>query len=1114
MNTFGLTASPQRPYIHELFGPELLISWPEGQNLHEEAMELYYAGDYIGSAQKLDKAVAEAERFSKARQKDMAILLATKAHGMVQMGDPKDADALLLRAQHLADQVLDAKNPVVARIQFLRGGVFLVRGDLSGARLALERASVAEASDTNGLCLAMSLRGQALLSLVQGNPAQAILTIGRSSEMVTKAMGTQSLPYAESQLLESVMVAATGEYEKAVRLCESSLTILTNCVGPEHIYLVAVRKALADDYQQLGMYEQAAPLLRDNLRTLEKTIGGDNIVLSGVLNSLGLLHYRLGNNSDAERLFRRCLSVQEKNVGVNSPAYAATVNNLALVLIETGRDGDASTLFKDASLAIYKSVGQNSPELATVSLNWGMLTRRLGDLKNAKQLIEEAIVIRDKAFGKDHPAIAEAAEEYARLQCDLGDFKRAMHLVSLALSIKTNFFGPDHPTMADTLSTAARVSTGMNDEYEAAELYGRSALIRAKAFGAEHPTVANELEATGLALCRAGEYGEAVRPFLTALRSQRDYLFQQVASRANVEDGLRLAGKNFYRTEMFHSLCALSLSNAATSVLAKAAEQLALCKALLEEVQATQASLETDSRTSTRELREKLGAIQSQLVRLPDNKLDPLQRDARRRQLQTAKMQVEEALAEWNSLVAQTIRERSLTLTDIARGLPPHSVLVDFIQYQRYDFTAKTNRWKEQRYAAYLTFPLAQDSTNILVERVDLGEAAPINEAVEIICKRMSSGMGYTREDVSAALQCLGDLVYAPLAQHLTNVSHLIVCPDGQLSRVPFEMLRVGGRFLLEEKTISYVTSGREIARLAGSPKFNVQNPKSLVMGGPDFDLDLSKAGSGSFQLAGSVGIPARSSADTKQDALPLAGRMPALRSLSRDYRGIKFPPLPGAEAEARSVAKLLGGDCVLRVGPEAREAELKAVVSPRVLHLATHGFFLSDQDFKRTNALRVVRIGYSGTRWNASLPKDDWENPLVRCGIALAGANHAGQITNAVVEDGVLTGLEASLLNLQGTELVILSACDSGTGEVQIGEGVMSLRRAFRIAGAQTVLASHWPVNDRATSQLMTEFIRRWRSGEPRAKTWREAQLSLLHSKEFSSPYFWSAFTLTGQWN
>src|SRR2546425_11422403 len=143
----------------------------------------------------------------------------------------------------------------------------------------------------------------------------------------------------------------------------------------------------------------------------------------------------------------------------------------------------------------------------------------------------------------------------------------------------------------------------------------------------------------------------------------------------------------------------------------------------------------------------------------------------------------------------------------------------------------------------------------------------------------------------------------------------------------------------------------------------------------------------------------------------------------------------------------------------------------------------------------------------------DDRENPLVPCEIALAGANHAWQITNTIAEDGLLTGLEASLLNLQGTELVILSACESGAGEVKIGEGVMSLRRAFRIAGAETVLASHWKVSDRATSRLMTEFMRRWRGGEPRAKAWREAQLGLLRSNDFSNPYYWAAFTLTGEW-
>ncbi|MGO9199839.1 MAG: CHAT domain-containing protein [Limisphaerales bacterium] len=534
-----------------------------------------------------------------------------------------------------------------------------------------------------------------------------------------------------------------------------------------------------------------------------------------------------------------------------------------------------------------------------------------------------------------------------------------------------------------------------------------------------------------------------------------------------------------------------------------AAEQLALNKALLEEIQITQAALDADPRSVTESLRQEYGTALARKARLSGKELDPTHRLDERGELEGELSRLEHQLAECAALVAQTIAERDLTLTNVARRVPPDGVLLDFVQYRRLDFLRMTNCWREQRYAAYLTFPVAEESTSVVVERVDLGAAAPINEAVGFICARMSEGHGYTAADLLAAVQRVSDLVYAPLAKYLANVSHLIVCPDGQLSRLPFEMLSHGGRFVIEDKTISYVGSGREIVRLAGGPESKVRSSKSLVMGNPDFDLDFSNVGA-------AVDLARKS--ETNADLPKLSG--PALAStLSRDYRGKKFPPLPGAEAEARSVAKLLGAHTVLKIGADAREAALKAVVSPRVLHLATHGFFLSDQEFRRTNGIYNGFVADGGLAGWRTRPGEDWENPLVRCGIALAGANHASQLTNALAEDGLLTGLEAALLNLQGTELVILSACNSGTGDVKIGEGVMSLRRAFRIAGAETVLASHWQVSDKATGLLMTEFMRRWRSGEPRAKAWREAQLSLLHSKDFSNPYFWASFTLTGQW-
>jgi len=330
-----------------------------------------------------------------------------------------------------------------------------------------------------------------------------------------------------------------------------------------------------------------------------------------------------------------------------------------------------------------------------------------------------------------------------------------------------------------------------------------------------------------------------------------------------------------------------------------------------------------------------------------------------------------------------------------------------------------------------LTFPLARGSTDVVVERVDLGDAAPIDETIGVIAKRLSVAQ-YRAKDLPPAFQRLSDLVYLPLAKHLTSVSHLIICPDGQLSRVPFEMLPVSNKFLLEEKTISYVTSAREIVRLTENQSKRKSQPnarKSFVIGNPDFDLDLAKAN------------PSPSADQRVAAATPL-------RSLSRDCHGLKFKPLPNAEAEARSVAKLLGSESELRLGADAREAELKAVQSPQVLHLATHAFFLSDQELKQVNSAGW-NLAFSELGSNDVRTASGWENPMVRCGVALAGANHAREITNAIAEDGLRTGLEASLLNLQATELVGLSACDSGSGEVKIGEGVMLLRRAIRIAGA-----------------------------------------------------------------
>jgi CHAT domain-containing protein len=259
-----------------------------------------------------------------------------------------------------------------------------------------------------------------------------------------------------------------------------------------------------------------------------------------------------------------------------------------------------------------------------------------------------------------------------------------------------------------------------------------------------------------------------------------------------------------------------------------------------------------------------------------------------------------------------------------------------------------------------------------------------------------------------------------------------------------------------------------------------------LVLADPDFDLDPGKARAEAGRLLGK-------------------GRQQATRTLSGAWRLGRVPRLPGTAAEARAIAPSL--QAYAGVAPrvytqtEALEAVVKAARHPRVLVLCTHGFFLPDQEMPRDDRSKA-----KGTR--------KWENPLLRCGLLLAGCNNAARMTGA--DDGVLTGLEVLGADLRGCELVVLSACETGLGEVQSGEGVAGLRRAFQLAGAKAVVSTLWHVPDESSAQLMALFFQNLSRGMSKAAALREAKLALIAQRrsDFAAahPFFWAAFTLTGQ--
>jgi CHAT domain-containing protein len=313
-------------------------------------------------------------------------------------------------------------------------------------------------------------------------------------------------------------------------------------------------------------------------------------------------------------------------------------------------------------------------------------------------------------------------------------------------------------------------------------------------------------------------------------------------------------------------------------------------------------------------------------------------------------------------------------------------------------------------------------------------------------------------------------MVTAEIRPLLGGARHLLVSPDGALNLLPFDLLvDEEGRYLVERYQITYLTSGRDLLRL-GEPFGSQSGP--VIIADPDYDEG---------------GAPATSEGGTRSASL---GETTWRR-------------LPGTAEEAAAITRLLG-DVTTLVGADATEEALKALHGPRILHLATHGFFLADQ-IAPHGERGVVRVDRDAPE--SGLTK--LEDPLLRSGLVLSGAN----LRKSQSEDGIVTASEVSGLDLWGTKLVVLSACESGVGEVKNGRGVYGLRRTLVLAGAESLVMSLWQVADQATRDLMVRYYTYLRDGHGRTDALRRARLDLLAGKRWRHPYYWAAFVPSGDW-
>jgi CHAT domain-containing protein len=349
-------------------------------------------------------------------------------------------------------------------------------------------------------------------------------------------------------------------------------------------------------------------------------------------------------------------------------------------------------------------------------------------------------------------------------------------------------------------------------------------------------------------------------------------------------------------------------------------------------------------------------------------------------------------------------------------------------------------------------------------------------EDLEVLIEEFRRALRDPRADPTPEARHLYAKVLQPLIAATADSKRLIVSPDGGLNLVPFEALMdEQGRYLLSQRDISYVSSGRDLLRLAGKP---AKSSAPVIVADPDFgepDAAAAKATHRGTDVRRSV-------------------------TMAPDLTTVYFGSLAGTAREARYL-KALFPDASLLTRDSASKANLKSLASPVILHIATHGFFLDHEARLHASSGAADPRGIRAT--------STVENPLLRSGLALAGAN----LNKDDSEEGILTALEAANLNLWGTKLVTLSACDTGVGEIKNGEGVYGLRRAFVLAGAETLVMSLWPVSDSVTRQLMGDYYRGLKEGLGRGNALQRARLAMMSRAARTHPYYWASFIQAGEW-
>ncbi|MBI1849049.1 MAG: CHAT domain-containing protein [Planctomycetes bacterium] len=991
-----------------------------------------------------------------------------------QKGDPEAARSFIVRALAIDEKAFGSESMEVAGALNSLAVTLHALGKSGDAVPLLERAlAIQEKSvgpdqpDT-----ARTLTNLGSILATNGKYERSIALLRRALDIRSKAPGPDTPDAAQTMGMLGNTLRAAGRIDEARPLLERALAIREKTVGPNDprtaLSLVDLAAVLIDRSE----CEKAQPLLERALAIREKWFGREHALTATTLSVLGLNFQAEGKLEDARRLLEQARDICEKVLAPDHPDVASTLNNLAAILRDQGKFDEARPLLERALAIHEKAFGPDHPFTAVSLDNLARLLRDLGKDDEAKPLLERALAIREKALDGDETDVARSLDNLAGVLEGQGKRAAATALLERALAIEEKALGPANPDTAAVMHNLAHALQSLGRFDDAKLLFERALVAQEKVLGRDHPSTLRSASMLALLSLDLGDVANARRLIEESLAAERTRT-QSLVSTASEADSLIYAAAEKRDLELLLSMPATAESGGGNDVAYAAV--LEWKGQVARSLGRGRARIFGSATAEQRDLMERLRSVQAALSNgIAAREIeDREEHEHRLERLRRDRMELESTIRRTGGVFAE---EKPVAPSDVARSLPNGAAIVDFLVHRSW----QRGEHKDGKLVGIGSFGEPRVSAWVLrkgevrARWLDLGPSAPIEEAVQTYLADLVARRGVGRtapmKVPSGPSPCdrLNRLLWAPIEKAVGDADRIFVCPDGFLGTLPFETLSdENQKFLVEKHPFVYVQDAASLVHTASAaPAAGGDATAALLVGAIDYDSI------GTIRLLLARGL---------KEVGDVAGAV-------RQYEQI---------------------EAALEKTTWSAEQEL-----PRfpIVHLATHGYFQPDGLPSMSESAQQ--------RSNGRLDLGPEERlvagylPGFLSGLVCAGANRLEK--NG--DNGLLTADEVSWLDLRGCDLVVLSACETALGTTRAGEGMMSLRRAFHLAGARTVISSLWNVRDESTKDLMLAFYTRlWQKGQGKLEALRGAQLDMLarNRERYGQalPSTWGAFVLSGDW-